>query len=354
MKRLDWYIIRSFLYSFLGSLALLIVVLVAIDVAEKIDDFVERQVPLPALIKYYQNFIPFYANLLTPLMVFLSVLFFTGRLAQRSEIVALLAGGVSFWRILMPYLVTAGVLMLGSLLLQLYVTPRNVRRIEEFEYKYIKNRVYYDQRQVHVKLTKEGYFFVRAFDKFDHIGFGAHIERLRGAQIDERFTAEEVQWLPKERRWRFLKVWHFSAGMPPKYITQLDTVLPLTPEDIIRSELYTRTMIFPELLAEYKRQRYVGGDIANLLQIEINERIAIPVASLILGALGFASASRKRRGGVAWQIGLGLVLAFIYVFLLAIAKSAFAGLPGWVGLSVWVPNILFAGLTLLWLWRVPK
>lgn len=354
MKRLDWYIVRSFLYSFLGSLALLVVILVAIDVAEKIDDFVERQVPLSALIKYYQHFVPFYANLLTPLMVFLSVLFFTGRLAQRSEIVALLAGGVSFWRILVPYLAVAGVLTGGSFLLQLYITPRNVRRIEEFEYKYIKNRVYYDQRQVHVKLTREGYFFVRAFDKFDHIGFGAHIERLEGAQVSERYAAEEVQWLPQERRWRFLKVWRFQVSTPPRYLAQLDTILPLTPEDIIRSELYTRTMTFPELLAEYRRQRYVGGDIANLLQMEIHERIAIPLASLILGALGFASASRKRRGGVAWQIGLGLVLAFIYVFLLAIAKSAFAGLPGWAGIGVWVPNLLFAALTLIWLWHVPK
>lgn len=354
MSRLDTYIIRNFLYSFLGSLLLLIVVLVAIDVAEKIDEFVERQVPLEALLRYYQNFIPFYANLLTPLMVFLSVLFFTARLAQRTEIVALLAGGVSFWRILVPYLGTAALLSAGSFLLQLFVTPRNVRRIEEFEYKYIKSRVYFDQRQVHVKLTREGYFFVRAFDKFDHIGFGAHIERIVGANLMERFSAEEVQWLPAERRWRFLRVWHFRPATPPRYLNQLDTILPLSPEDIIRSELYTRTMTFPELWAEYRRQQYVGGEVANLLQMELNERIAIPLASIGLTALGFASASRKRRGGVAWQIGLGLVLAFIYVFLLAIAKSAFAGLSGWAWVGIWIPNLLFFSLAFLWLWYAPK
>ncbi|MDW8058005.1 MAG: LptF/LptG family permease [Bacteroidia bacterium] len=354
MRRLDRYILSYFFTSFLGSLILLVIVLVAIDVAEKIDDFVERQVPWEALWRYYQNFIPFYANLLTPLMVFLSVLFFTARLAQRTEIVALLAGGISFWRLLRPYLASASILTLVSFSLQLFVTPRNVRRIEEFEYKYIKSRVYFDQRQVHVKLTKEGYFFVRAFDKFDHIGFDAHIERVSDGRIEERFAAEEVQWIPEKKRWRFNRIWHFKQGEVPRYITQLDTALPLTPDDIIRSELYTRTMSFPELWAEYKRQKYVGGEIANLLQMEINERMAIPLASVGLTALGFASASRKRRGGVAWQIGLGLVLAFVYVLLLALAKSAFGGIPGWAWVGVWVPNVVFFGVAFVWLWLAPK
>ncbi|MCS7297499.1 MAG: LptF/LptG family permease [Bacteroidia bacterium] len=354
MKRLDVYILRHFIVTFLGSLALLVIVLVAIDVAEKIDEFVERKVPFHALTRYYQNFIPFYANLLTPLMIFLSVLFFTARLAQRSEIVALLASGVSFWRILLPYIGIASMFAGGSLLLQFFITPRSVRRIEEFEYKYIKSRVYFDQRQVHIKLTKEGYFFVRAFDKFDYVGFTAHIERLAEGRIAERFVAEEVQWIPSRRCWSFFRVWHFQAKDPPRYLARLDTCLPLAPEDIIRSELYTRTMILPELWAEYRRQKYVGGEIANLLEIELNERIAIPLASIGLTALGFASASRKRRGGVAWQIGLGLILAFVYVFLLAIAKSTFATLTGWSWLSVWLPNLLFFPLALLWLIYTPK
>lgn len=354
MRRLDAYILRHFAVSFLGSLFLLVIVLVVIDIAEKIDDFVEKKVAMSVLIRYYQNFIPFYVNLLTPLMVFISVLFFTARLAQRTEIVALLASGISFWRLLLPYMGAATVLAGISLSLQLFVTPRNVRRIEEFEYKYIKSRAYFDQRQVHIKLMKDSYFFVRAFDKFDHIGFGAHIERIEGRGVADRWVAEEVQWLPNEKKWRFLRIWRFRAGMEPLYIAQWDTLLPLTPEDIIRSELYTRTMILPELWAEYQRQKYVGGEVANLLEMELHERLAIPLASLGLTALGFASASRKKRGGAARQIGLGLVLAFIYVFLLAIAKSAFGGLTGWAWLGSWVPNLIFFPLAALWLWRVPK
>lgn len=354
MKRFDRYVLRAFLVSFLGSLALLVVVLVAIDVAEKIDDFVERKVPFSALIRYYQNFIPFYANLLSPLMIFLSVLFFTARWAQRSEIVALLASGVSFWRILRPYLMVATFFSVGSALLQFFVIPRNVRRIEEFEYKYIKNRIYFDQRQVHVKLTMDSYFFVRAFDKFDKVGFWAVIERYAGTLLTERYVAEEVQWLASQKAWRFVRVWRFEPDRPPRYRAQLDTVLPLSPEDIIRSELYTRTMSLPELWKEYQRQRYVGGDVANLLEMELHERAAIPFASVILTALGFASASRKRRGGVAWQIGLGLVLAFVYVFLLALAKSALAGTHGLAWIGVWLPNLLFTAVAGVWLWRVPK
>lgn len=354
MKRLDWYILRAFLVSFLGSLLLLVIVLVAIDVAEKIDDFVEKEAPLPAILAYYRHFIPFYANLLSPLVLFLSVLFFTGRLAQRSEFVALLAGGVSFWRILRPYLGIAVFFSLISWGLQFYVTPKNVRRIEEFEYKYVRNRMYFDKRQVHVKLTPEAYFFVRAFDKFDWIGFGAHIERIEGGRLVERLCAEEVQWDSQHRRWRFLRCWQFRAGQAPYYVAEVDTPLPLTPEDIIRSDLYTRTMTLPELWAEYRRQQYVGGDIANLLEMELHERTAIPLASVVLTTIGFASASRKRRGGVAWQIGLGLVLAFIYVFLLAIAKSAFSTETGWAWVGVWLPNMLFTLVAIGWLVRVPK
>ncbi|MCS7162802.1 MAG: LptF/LptG family permease [Bacteroidia bacterium] len=354
MKRLDRYILRHFLVSFLGSLLLLVVVLIAIDVAEKIDDFIARQVPFSALLRYYRNLIPFYANLLSPLMIFLSVLFFTGRLAQRSEIVALLASGVSFWRILWPYLALAFLFSLASSALQLYVIPQNVRRIEEFEYKYIKNRLYFDQRQVHIKLSHEDYFFVRAFDRFDWVGQEAHLETLRGRYLRHRYVAQEVQWLRETGRWRFFQVWYFAAGKPPRFIAQMDTLLPLTPEDIIRSDLYARTMTLEELWAEYQRQRYVGGDIADLLEMELHERIAIPLASLGLTALGFASASRKRRGGVAWQIGLGLVLAFIYVFLLVIAKSALGGITGWAWLGVWLPNLLFFTIAGIWLLRAPK
>jgi lipopolysaccharide export system permease protein len=207
---------------------------------------------------------------------------------------------------------------------------------------------------VHIKLTHEGYFFVRAFDKFDYIGFGAHIERVEGKTLQERLVAEEVQWMPEKRRWRFLRVWRFLGGSPPTYLPAVDTLLPLTPEDIIRSELYTRTMNLPELWAEYQRQRYVGGDISALLEMELHERAAIPLASVILTALGFASASRKRRGGVAWQIGLGLVLAFIYVFLLAIGKNLFSTSAGWAWIGVWMPNALFSAIALIWLLKAPK
>lgn len=354
MTRLDRYILRHFIVSFLGSLILLVLILVAIDVAEKIDDFIEKKATLPALLRYYQNFIPFYATLLTPLMVFISVLFFTAQLAQRSEIVALLACGVSFWRIFRSYLAFSLTLCLINIGLHAYITPYNIRRIEEFEYKYVKNRVYFDKRQIHIKLTRDSYFFVRAFDKFDHVGFGAHLEKVEDNRLQQRIVAEEVLWDKENKRWQFLRIWHFAEGKPPRYLDRLDTTLPLVPEDIIRSELYTRTMTLPELQAEYRRQLYVGGDTASLLEVELHERFAIPLATVGLTSLGFASASRKRRGGIAWQIGLGLVLAFLYVFLLTLAKAAFTGITGWTWLGVWLPNLIFFPVAGIWLWLAPK
>jgi lipopolysaccharide export system permease protein len=352
VKTLDRYIWKKFFVSFLGSLLLLIIVLVAIDVAEKIDDFVERQVPIQALWQYYQNFIPFYANLLSPLVVFIAVLFFTGQMAQRSEIVALMGGGVSLWRLLRPYLLAAGLVSLTSLYLQMQVTPRNVRGIERFEYKYIKNRTYFDQRQIHIKLSPEGYIFIRAFDKFDYLGFGAFLERIEGARLKARYAAEEVAWIDSTKKWRFFRVWVYEAEKPPKWISQIDTTLPLVPADIIRSEFYTRTMAYDELLAEYRRQAYVGGEVAALLEVELHERVAVPMTSVILTAIGVAAASRKRRGGVALQIGLGLVLAFIYVLLLVLAKSLWPAGVGQSWISVWIPNALFSAIAAWWLWRV--
>ncbi len=354
MRTFDKYIWKKFAVSFLGSLALLVVVLVAIDVAEKIDDFIDRQVPLEAIMAYYLHFIPFYANLLSPLLVFLSVLFFTAKMAQQTEFVALLASGVSLTRLLRPYLMASFVVFILSLLLHNEITPKNVREIERFEYKYIKRRTYFDQRQVHIKLSREGYFFVRAFDKFDHIGYDGHIERIVNARVVERYKADELIWLDSARAWRLLRVWHIRADGAPRYVEQVDTVLPLAPRDIIRSEFYTRTMGLRELWEEYQRQKYVGGDIAALLEVEMHERTAIPFASIILTVIGFVSAFRKKRGGVALQIGLGLILAFAYVFLLAIAKSAFTGTFSIAWLGVWLPNLTFAILAGLWYWRSPK
>lgn len=354
MKTFDKYIWKKFIVSFLGSLGLLVVVLVAIDVAEKIDDFIDRQVPIEALFEYYLHFIPFYANLLSPLLVFLSVLFFTAKMAQRTEFLALLAGGVSLGRLIRPYIVVAFVVFLVSFAFQVEITPRNVREIERFEYKYIKRRTYFDQRQVHIKLSREGYFFVRAFDKFDYIGYDGHIERIGSSRVLERYKADELIWLDSTKSWRLLRVWHIGASQPPRYLERLDTVLPLTPRDIIRSEFYTRTMSLRELWEEYKRQRYVGGDLAALLEVEIHERIAIPFASIILTVIGFVSAFRKKRGGVALQIGFGLILAFVYVFLLVIAKSAFTSTFSIAWLGVWLPNVTFAVLAGIWYRVSPK
>ncbi|MGQ9863592.1 MAG: LptF/LptG family permease [Bacteroidia bacterium] len=341
----DRYLYKRFFYSTLGGLSLLVVVLVAIDVAEKIDDYLSKNAPLDAIITYYQNFLPFFSNLLLPLVVFLGVLFFTAKMAQNNEILALWSTGVSYYRILRPYLIASCVLAGGSFYLGAYVVPYNAREITRFEYQYVKDRIPFDKRQIHLKLSLGGYFFCRAYDKFSYQGYDVVLDSIREGRLVIRWQAKFLRWEPPRWRLESVEILPMDPSKKVSFQSVKDTALNLLPDDLTRPDYLTKSYTLSELIAEIREEKLRGGDFLGPLKVELHERFAFPISSVILTVMGYAFAARKKRGGVALQLGLGLVLAFIYVFLLVIAKSLTA-LWGTPEIGVWFPNVLYTFIAL--------
>lgn len=341
IQNFDRYLYKRFFYSILGGLSLLVVVLVAIDVAEKIDDYLSKSAPLDAIITYYKNFLPFFSNLLLPLVVFLGVLFFTAKMAQNNEILALWSTGVSYYRIFRPYLIASCVLAGVNFYLGAYVVPYNAREITRFEYQYIKDRIPFDKRQIHLKISPGGYFFCRAYDKFSYQGYDVVLDSIESGRLVIRWRAKFMRWEAPLWRLESVEILPTDPRQKVSFQSFRDTALNLLPDDLTRPDYLTKSYTLSELIKEIKEEKLRGGDFLGPLKVELHERFAFPLSNVILTLMGYAFAARKRRGGVALQLGLGLALAFVYVFLLVIAKSLTASwsMPE---IGVWIPNGLYA------------
>lgn len=358
MTRFDRYLIQKFLVTFLFMVALVALIVVVIDFAEKLDDFIEKDVPISiAITDYYFHFVPFLVNLLSPICIFLAVILFTSRLAQDSEIVAVLASGTSFYRLLLPY-VAVGLLLTGAIFgLHAFIVPRAVQRFTDFEYQWLENKAIKDGRHIHRKLGPGTFAYMYHFNTRERIGYELNIDVQTGGTITKRLDAKRCIWQDSTKSWKLEEVVirHINGADERLELRPYiyDTTFNLRPDDIWQPEGYAESLMFNELLATIARERERGSELVDDLILEKNERIAYPFAALILTVLGFALSTRKRRGGIALQLGLGLVLTFVYVALLSIAQNVLGDVfPIWIAL--WIPNLVFGGVTVLALRWAPK
>jgi len=359
VKILDRYILQKFLTTFVFMVLLIVAVVLAIDFAEKLDDFIEKKAPLDqVLLRYYLNYAPFIANLLTPICVFLAVIFVTSKLTQDTETTAILCSGVSFYRFLAPYLVGAGLLAAGSFYLNGYLVPRAMRDRMEFDYTYLKQATTFEGRNIHRKIAPNGYVYFESFDSKTLTAYMPTLERFDDQDnLLEKIEAQRMQWHDSLKRWTLYEV-RTRTIAPGKghqlgQQTQLDTTILLTPDDILKRDNYTKTLDLNELQDKIALERLRGSDFLNDLILERHERFAYPFAAPILTLLGVSLSTKKRRGGIARQIGVGLILTFIYIFVLVIARGL-AGDSFPPGIAVWVPNALFGALALLLIRLAPK
>ncbi len=354
---LDRYIIRNFITTFLFMLALMILIIVVIDVAEKIDDFIEKKPGLYKIVfDYYFNFIPFIANLLSPICIFLTVIFFTTRLAQRFEIVAMFSSGVSFWRLLFPYLFTAGMFALLSFYLHAFVVPKATSRWMDFEYQYVKNKRLWGKRNIHKKISKDSYLYLYSYNQYDNIGYMVTLENFNGSKMVSKIFASRIQWLDSLKKWRMFDVKirkFFDKYEKLVFLRQTDTVLPVTTGDIFQRENLAESLPLNELYDYIELEKQRGSDILHELITEKYERFAYPFATIVLTIIGFSVSTRRSRGGVAVQIGTGLVISFLYIVMLNVAQLLFTeNFPPWF--SVWFANFMFLVIGILLLFRAPK
>jgi lipopolysaccharide export system permease protein len=355
---LDRHILRRFLTTFFFMVLMLVLVVVTIDMAENLDEFIRKEATLRQIIfDYYLNYIPFLANLLSPLCVFLAVIFFTSKMTQDTETVAILSAGISFGRFLRPYVVGALLLAVGSFYLNAYHVPRAVVAKIEFDYKYFKDQLPYEGRNLHRKIGPDGFAYMYSFNQLENAAYMAMLEHFADGRLTTRVSSYRMEYLPATGHWLLYeaRIRRFAPDGTEslEFRSRLDTAILLRPDDIYVRENYAESLDLDQLREYIALEKLRGSDFLHTLEQEWNERFAYPLASIILTFLGVALSTRKRRGGIALQLGIGFILSFVYVFLLATAQAAIGtAAPAWVG--VWLPNAIFAVLTVILLRLAPK
>ncbi|WNJ20828.1 LptF/LptG family permease [Pontibacter sp. G13] len=357
MKLIDRYIIRQYLSTFVFIMGIVLVICVLVDFVEKLDEFIDKNPPMSEIIfDYYLNFIPFFGNLLLPICVFLAVIFFTSRMSGRTEMIPMLGAGISFYRLLVPYLIASALIAGFSGYLKSYVIPQATAERMVFEYKYFKKKRISSRKHIHKKVAKDTYVYISFYDDKRKEGHTFALERFKEGEIITRINARKITWVDSTQSWTMRKVYireidGLSESMT--YHQSMDTTFLLSPDDIYKKEMMAESMPLPELLRYITLEEMRGSDILQELYIERQRRFSDPVAVVILTLIGFALASRKRRGGIALNIGLGLVLCFLYIALL-IGGQAMVGedVEPWV--AVWFPNMIYLPISLYLLWLAPK
>ncbi|GAB4229818.1 MAG: LptF/LptG family permease [Ekhidna sp.] len=357
MKKLDWYILKKLLITFVFVVGILELIICVIDFTEKNDDFIKNEVTGEQIRYYYLTFIPYIASLLTPITVFIATVFVTAKLASKTEIVAMLASGISFKRLMFPYLIGAILIGAASFYLNSYVIPDANKYRIEFELEYLKDPFYNTDKNIHFKIGEEGYIYLYRYDNRRDVGNSVTLERIRGTELLEKITARQIQWIDSTRTWR-LRRWKKRTIMDDGEIlnegTELDTLLNLRPADFGNKDRHWETMTMTELNDYIKLQQSRGADDVPLYQIEKYIRYMQPFTVVILMAIGVIVSARKSRRGTGFQIALGFLIAFLFIIAFILAKSiAEAGSMNTI-LAIWIPNILFAIVSLILYKTVPR
>ena len=349
IKTLDWYIIKKFLSTYFFAIALIISISIVIDVNENLSKFTEYHAPLKAIVfDYYMNFVPYFSNLFSPLFVFIAVIFFTSKLADKSEIISILAAGVSFKRLMRPYMISAAVISALTFYLGAYVIPKGTVVRQNFESLYKNKKRNNAAENVQLQVAKGTIVLIQHYDNNFKRGYGFHLNKFENKKMVSEMTASEIQYDTisdskfhwKAHNWRIREM----RGLREKITSgaSLDTLIMMEPTDLVFSKGQQETFTSPELKEYINRQIDRGSSNVVQYEVEYHKRIATSFASFILTTIGISLSSRKRKGGMGMYLGIGLALSFGYILLQTISSTFAinAGTPAM--LAAWVPNIIFA------------
>ncbi len=359
IKKLDWYIFKRFLVTFFVALILIIGIIIIFDISEKIDDFVKNEAPLKAIIfDYYLNFIPYFVNMYSPLFVFITVILFTSRLAANSEIIAILSGGISYHRMMVPYIAASMIIALLSLGLNMYVIPHSNRDRTEFDEQYLKKNSGPKEKNVHYQIAPGQFVYVESFSNWNKTAYKFTLESVENNQLVSKLSAESAQWDTTIKGWKLKRYFlrEYTSGLEDKvqYGEKLDTVIALTLDDFRFNEKTVQTLNAPELNQLIETQKMRGDSNIMYAEIEKNTRMALPFSAIILTIMGVALSSKKKRGGIGWNLGIGIALAFSYILFLRFSQMfVYTGvLPP--NIALWIPNVLYTIITGVLYYIAPK
>ena len=349
LKTIDIYIIRKFLTTFFFSIALILTITVVFDFSEKIDNFMENNATLRGVIfQYYLNFIPYFAVLFSSLFTFISVIYFTSRMAYRMEIVAIISSGMSLNRMMVPYLISSSIIAILSFLLSDYVIPdANMERLK-FEEQYVhKSPVRFTQRNIHRQVEPGVFIYMENYSTTSDIGRKFSMEKFEDGKLVSKLMSDYIKWDSATDKWTIRNYYIRDIDSMKETVTsgrRIDTTLAIQPEDFKRRENFMETMSIKELNSYIDRQKMRGELNVISYEVEKHKRYAYPFSALILTVIGVSVSSRKVKGGIGMQIGIGLLVAFSYILFMQFSASFAIGGTLNPAFAVWLPNIIYAGV----------
>lgn len=359
VRRLDRYIIVKFLGTYFFAIALIISIAVVFDVNENIDRFINNKAPLKAIVfDYYMNFIPYFSNLFSPLFVFIAVIFFTSKLAENSEIIAMFSTGMSFKRMMRPYMISAAIISVVTFGLGAYIIPKgNVTRLN-FEDRYKKKKKVDYVRNVQLEVDSGVIAYIERYEDYNKTGYRFSLDKFVDKKLTSHLTARSItydttavhRWTVKDYMIREM------TGMKEKITKgdRLDTIIKMEPQDFLIMKGQQQTMTSPQLREYIDKQKQRGFANIKEFQIEYYQRIAMSFAAFILTTIGVSLSSRKVKGGMGLHLGVGLALSFSYILFQTVSAtfSVNANVPPII--AVWIPNVLYTFIAIYLYRKAPK
>ncbi|MEY3398632.1 MAG: hypothetical protein RL220_1226 [Bacteroidota bacterium] len=346
MKILDLYIIRKFLGTFFFMIGAFMVIAVVFDISENVDDLIKSQASFGEIVvDYYLNFCFYFANLLSSFIIFLTIIWFTSQLAQRSEIVAVLSGGVSFRRFIQPYFIAASILVAMSLLLSHYIVPHANRGKYDFEITYLKGALTLGDKNLHREISPGTIAYFRDMNLEKNIGYHFSLERWENNALTWKLVSQSAVWHPDSGMWTINRpqIREFLPDGTERLRIQekLDTIIDLTPEDFAPRSEIVAAMTWNELNEFAEEQRRNGSGRIAFIEIEKYSRTSNAFSIFVLTLIGVSISARKTRGGTGVHLLIAVVVGFLFVFISRITTVAATNVGFPASLAVWVPNFLF-------------
>ena len=349
MKIFDKYIIKKYLLTFLTMLSLFIPVAIMVDLAEKIDKFKEKEIPTNDIINYYYDFIWYFANLLFPIFLFLAVIWFTSKLANNTEVIAILSSGISFLRFLRPYIISASIIAVFSFIAGMFIVPKSSLRFNEFRFKYIEKKDERRTTNLFKKINDNEYIFVSNYDPVRKRGTNFSLEHFVDNKLKFKILSNSIRWIEENKNFRLF-------GYSKRYFNQddeqhisksrIDTIFNFKIEDLSPVTYKAQTLTYIPLNEFIEKERLSGSVLINDHLLVRHKRWSLPLSSFVLTIIAVSVSSFKRRGGMGINLAFGIALGFIYIFFdkvfgIMVNKSTFSP-----ALAAWLPLFIFGFLSI--------
>jgi lipopolysaccharide export system permease protein len=359
LRIIDKYILKRYLTTFLVMLLMFIPIGIVIDVSEKVNKMIENKVPFKEIASYYVDFTIYFANILFPIFLFLSIIWFTSKLANNTEIIAILSSGISFTRFLRPYIIGAVFVSIFALLMGIFLVPKASEGFKNFRYMYLigggRNEMR-DDSDVYRQISEDEYIYVSNFNSVSQIAFNFTLEKFNKDKMIYKINAERLKWNPKDSTYTLYNYKKRKIGELNdtfEMVAQKDTVFNFEIEDLTPVVYIAETLPYDELIEFIEKEKARGSTNINRYKVVLYKKFSIPVAAFILTIIAVSVSSMKRRGGMGMNLAIGIILAFAFVFLdkvfgVLAEKSSAPPL-----IAVWVPNFVF-GILAIYLLRNAK